>query len=192
MCSSDLFWSKSPLDPYRPSVLVMTELIDPVSRKILYSDTFALGMDITSLQVMKFLYGEINMLPAPRRSKSFKFFSTLVKNPRDSRNALLKTVAAAARHVAKGLNGEKRFIAKTYAQTAAQVKIATTDDMIVNVYNARTRKSPSLTSKIIHRLRKGDVVTRMQKQGEWFYVRMKDGKTAWAHHSIFLKINDKL
>ena len=186
------FWSKSPLDPYRPSILVMAQLIEPSSREILYSDTFTLGIDITSIQVMKFLYGEINMVPVPRRTKSFDSFALLVKKHRESRNELLKTVATAARHVAKGLNGEKRFITKTYAQTAAQVTIATSDSMIVNVYNARTRKAPNLSSKVVHRLKKGDVVTRMQKQGEWYYIRMKDGKTAWAHQSIFLRTNDKL
>ncbi|WP_176961769.1 SH3 domain-containing protein [Mariprofundus sp. NF] len=186
------FWSRSMVDAYRPSILVMAELIEPGSRKVLYSDSFTLGIDMTSTKVMMALYGEINMLPAPRNSKSYKSFAKLVKNPEQSRNALLKTVSAAARHMAKGLNGEGRFIAKTYAKTAAQVQIATSNDLIVNVYNARTRKAPSIRSQILYKVNKGHVMTQMQKKGEWLYVRLENGKKAWAHQSIFLKQDETI
>ncbi|NWF36063.1 SH3 domain-containing protein [Mariprofundus sp. KV] len=182
------FWSKSILDPYMPSVFVLAELIDPATREVLYSDRFTMGIDITSLQVMKFLYGDINIVPNLRKTPSYDSFDKLLKNPEQSRKALLRTVAAAARHMAKGLNGESKTIMKTYAKSAAQVQVATSDDLIVDVKGARARSGPSTKSKILRKLKKGTIATKMQQQGEWLYVRLQDnGSSAWVHHSIFLK-----
>jgi len=181
------FWSKGPLDPYRPSIFVLAELIEPSSRKVLYSDRFTMGIDITSLQVMKYLYGDINILPEFRDAKSYDTFSKLINNPEQSRDALLKVVEAAAFHLAKGLNGEKEFITKTYAKSAAQIAMATTDNMVIDVERAAMRKAPNSRSRVLQNLNKGNVVTRMQKQGEWFYVRLQDHSTAWAHQSMFVE-----
>ena len=180
------FWSRGPLDPYRPSIFVLAELIEPSTRKVLYSDRFTIGIDVTSLQVMKYLFGDINMVPNSGNSESYKTFSKLINNPEQSRDALMQTVEAAARHLAKGLNGEKKFITETYARSAAQVHMATTSEMTVDLNDASIRRAPDDDSKVIQQLQKGDVVTRMQKQGDWYFVRLQDGSTAWAHHSIFV------
>ncbi|WP_176961771.1 SH3 domain-containing protein [Mariprofundus sp. NF] len=180
------FWSKGPLDPYRPSIFVLAELIEPSTRKVLYSDRFTMGIDITSLQVMKYLFGDINILPEFREAKSYKTFSKLINSPEQSREALLKVVEAAASHLAKGLNGEKEFITNTYAKSSAQILMATTDNMVIDVEHAAMRKSPNSKSRILQKLNKGNVVTRMQKQGEWVFVRLQDRSTAWAHQSMFV------
>jgi len=182
------FWSKSVMDPYMPSVFVLAELINPATREVLYSDRFTMGIDITSLQVMQLLYGEINIVPNLRKTPSYDSFDKLLKNPEQSRKALLRTVAAAARHMAKGINGERKTIMKTYAKSAAQVQIATTGDLIVDVNGARARSGPSTKKQVLRKLKKGSLATKMQQRGEWLYVRLQDdGSNAWVHQSIFLE-----
>ncbi|WP_176958029.1 SH3 domain-containing protein [Mariprofundus sp. KV] len=180
------FWSRSPLEPYKPSIFVLAELIEPTTRKVLYSDRFTIGIDVTSLQVMKYLFGDINMVPYAGNAESYKTFSKLIDNPEQSRDALFQTVQAAARHLAKGLNGETKFIAETYARSNAQIQMAVNGEMTVDLNSAEIRTAPDSDSEVIQQLQKGDVVTRMQKQGDWYFVRLQDGSSAWAHHSIFV------
>lgn len=96
------FWSKSLRAPFLPSIVVQAELIDPVSRSVLYSDRFAIGLDAGTLKVMALGYGKIAVLPALDTTVSYQNFSDLLKNPEQSREALLEIVAQAARHIAKG------------------------------------------------------------------------------------------
>lgn len=180
------FWSQGPSDPYRPSIFVLAELIEPSTRKILFSDRFTIGIDVTSLQVMKYLFGDINMVPLADSGESYQTFSKLINSPEQSRDALFQTVQAAARHLAKGLNGETKFISETYARSNAQVQMAVSGEMTVDLNSAEIRTAPDSNSEAVQQLQKGDVVTRMQKQGDWYFVRLQDGSTAWAHHSIFV------
>ena len=180
------FWSRNPLEPYKPSIFVLAELIEPTTREVLYSDRFTIGIDVTSLQVMKYLFGDINMVPNSGSAESYKTFSKLINSPEQSRDALFQTVQAAARHLAKGLNGEKKFITETYARSAAQVRMAVKGELTVDLNSAGLRNAPDDDSKVIQQLQKGDIVTRLQKQGDWYFVRLQDGSTAWAHHSIFV------
>lgn len=180
------FWSQGPSDPYRPSIFVLAELIEPSTRKILFSDRFTIGIDVTSLQVMKYLFGDINMVPLADNGESYQTFSKLIDSPEQSRDALFQTVQAAARHLAKGLNGETKFISETYARSSAQIQMAVSGEMTVDLNSAEIRTAPDSDSEAVQQLQKGDVVTRMQKQGDWYFVRLQDGSSAWAHHSIFV------
>jgi len=180
------FWSQGPSDPYRPSIFVLAELIEPSTRKVLFSDRFTIGIDVTSLQVMKYLFGDINMVSHTGNGESYETFSKLINCPEQSRDALFQTVQAAAHHLAKGLNGETKFISETYARSTAQVQMAVSGEMTVDLNSAEIRTAPDRDSEVIQQLQKGDVVTRMQKQGDWYFVRLQDGSSAWAHHSIFV------
>jgi len=95
------FWSKGLRSPFLPSLFVEAELIDPVSREVLYSDRFAMGLDTGTLKVMALGYGETSILPTDS-TVSYANFSDLLEKPEQSREALLEVVALAARHVAKG------------------------------------------------------------------------------------------
>ncbi|MFQ5518947.1 MAG: SH3 domain-containing protein [Mariprofundus sp.] len=181
------FWSAGPMEPYTPSVFVLAELIEPSSRKILYSDRFVIGIDITSLQVMELAFGQINMLATTKKPSAFTDFHALVRYPQLSRKALIKTMERAARHVATGLQGDRRAIARAYAQTRAQRKLATTNHQIIAVDIANIRSGPSLNSKIVGKLRKGDSAPKLRHQGDWFYVHLEDGKKGWLHNSVLLK-----
>ncbi len=96
------FWSGSLRRPFKPSLFVQAELIDPKSRHVLYSDRFAIGMDLASLRLMELNVGRTNALESPRSPLVYHDFSDLVKHAEQSRNDLFRVVALAARHVAAG------------------------------------------------------------------------------------------
>jgi len=95
------FWSKGLSAPFMPSLFVQAELIDPVSREVLYSDRFAMGLDISTLKIMALGYGETSILPV-ESTASYQNFSDLLEKPEQSRAALLEIVALAARRIGKG------------------------------------------------------------------------------------------
>ncbi len=101
------FWSKGLSAPFLPSIFVQAELIDPVSRNVLYSDRFAIGLDAGTLKIMSLGYGEASFLPGVDPDAAYQNFSDLLDNPEQSRNALLGTVALAARRIAKGFRNLK-------------------------------------------------------------------------------------
>jgi len=101
------FWSPGLIHPFAPSVFVQAELIDPVSREVLYSDRFAMGMDAASLKLMALGYGKATALPNPDPSASYQSFSELLEKADQSREALLNVVKLAARRIAKGFRNLK-------------------------------------------------------------------------------------
>ena len=98
------FWSKGLSKPFRPSIFVQAELIDPGTRSVLYSDRFAMGLDQGSLQVMSLGFGETRLLPDPDPGARFSKFTDLIERAPQSREALLKIVALSAREIAKGFS----------------------------------------------------------------------------------------
>jgi len=101
------FWSKAIDDGYYPSLMVVVEMIDPVSREVLYSDRFSMGIDLTSVRVMDVAYGPSNMLPLSLNSSSYKNFNTLLDHADESRDDLLRVVSRAALHISHGLRRPK-------------------------------------------------------------------------------------
>lgn len=53
------------------------------------------------------------------------------------------------------------------------------------------REQPTTQSKVIARLRKGDMVLALANRGEWHAVELKDGSLGWAHQNI-LSISDRV
>jgi len=54
----------------------------------------------------------------------------------------------------------------------------------------RVRESPSLESAIRWRVMKGDIVSALEKKGEWFRIK-SEGKTGWGHESLFIELSVK-
>jgi len=96
------FWSPGLRHPFSPSVFVLAELIEPRSREILYSDRFAVGLDVASLKLMALKYGKASALPIPDPSATYNSFAELLEKSDQSREALLKVITLAARRIATG------------------------------------------------------------------------------------------
>jgi len=60
-----------------------------------------------------------------------------------------------------------------------------TEKMRVAVRLGNIRNKPDRSGKVLHRLVRGAVVTRLAEQGDWFQVRLRSGAIAWGHRSIF-------
>lgn len=57
----------------------------------------------------------------------------------------------------------------------------------LRVKSARVREKPSLKADVEAGLKKGDTVTLIKTKGNWYNIRLKDGRIGWAHKSLFLK-----
>jgi len=97
------FWSQAVVYGYFPSVLVDVTLIDPLSRDVLYSDQFSMGIDFTSVEVMALGVGKINRLHVEEDFSAYKNLNALLAHPAESRNDLLKVMTIAAEHIGQGL-----------------------------------------------------------------------------------------
>jgi len=114
------FWSKAIDDGYFPSVMVVVEMIDPISREVLYSDRFSMGVDLTSVRVMDVAYGQSNMLPLGQSFTAYEDFNTLLSHAEESRDDLLRVVSRAALHISDGLRKPK--LPPTMAFSPALIK----------------------------------------------------------------------
>ncbi|MCP4111075.1 MAG: SH3 domain-containing protein [Desulfobacteraceae bacterium] len=57
--------------------------------------------------------------------------------------------------------------------------------LTLKVKSARVRENPSLKSDVEAGLKQGDIVTLIRKRGNWYNIRLKDGRTGWSHKSLF-------
>jgi len=64
---------------------------------------------------------------------------------------------------------------------------AATETVHVNVLVARVRNAPTTTAPILFRIRRGDSVTLIRAQNDWYSIKTPDGLTGWAHQSLFTK-----
>ncbi|MGE0085716.1 MAG: SH3 domain-containing protein [Desulfococcaceae bacterium] len=55
----------------------------------------------------------------------------------------------------------------------------------VKVPSARIRENPSLSSDVNFGLQKGEKVTVMAREKNWYHIRSGDGRTGWGFHSLF-------
>jgi SH3-like domain-containing protein len=68
----------------------------------------------------------------------------------------------------------------------AEQPYAKTNNMAtLKVSIGRVRKSPSFDSEIIFRLKKGETVLVVETKGNWNRIELRDGRTGWAHQSLF-------
>jgi tetratricopeptide (TPR) repeat protein len=57
----------------------------------------------------------------------------------------------------------------------------------IRVPIGRVREGPSLDSRVKFRLKKGQYVSIIERKGEWLLIELADGRTGWAHQSLFSK-----
>ncbi|ATX81935.1 SH3 domain-containing protein [Mariprofundus ferrinatatus] len=55
----------------------------------------------------------------------------------------------------------------------------------VTAHFGNVRNAPDNTGKVISRLKKGDVVYKLEENDGWFHVRLNNDSVAWVHHSVF-------
>ena len=97
------FIAKGLESDYVPSAYVSAELVDPDTRKVLYSDRFAIGIDDSIVKIAAMSEGKISSIIMPDTDVSYENIKDLLAHPQESRNALVQIAALAARHVAEGL-----------------------------------------------------------------------------------------
>lgn len=62
---------------------------------------------------------------------------------------------------------------------------APVEQRTVIVQGGRVRQEPSLESPIKFLMPRGTTADVMDKQGDWFHVRLDDGRSGWSHKSLF-------
>ena len=72
---------------------------------------------------------------------------------------------------------------------ALHVPVIDDNRLYTRVKAGRVREKPSLDSKIIYRLKKGDMVSVIETRDEWHRIEFEDSRLGWAHKSLFFKSN---
>jgi uncharacterized protein YgiM (DUF1202 family) len=57
--------------------------------------------------------------------------------------------------------------------------------LTVTVDTGRIREEPSLGSRVLFRVQRGDVLNVMAEEVDWIRIALKDGRSGWAHRSLF-------
>jgi len=100
-----------------------------------------------------------------------------------------KPVAGGASAVPDAAGEDERAagISENSKSAAASVQARPSSNMALEIGAAigRVRIKPDLRSKVVARLKRGSLVTMLARKGDWYHIRMANGKTGWAHHSIF-------
>jgi polysaccharide biosynthesis transport protein len=55
----------------------------------------------------------------------------------------------------------------------------------VNVAAANLRARPTTESSILYKLKWGSEVALVKQKGDWYIVKLKDGRASWGHQSLF-------
>lgn len=58
-------------------------------------------------------------------------------------------------------------------------------DAVVKVDSARVRELPTTNSGVRFGLVKGNTVSVLDTRDDWYFIRMADGQSGWAHQSLF-------
>jgi len=64
-----------------------------------------------------------------------------------------------------------------------------TKEVTLRVSIGHVREEPSVESKTKFRLKKGDIASVIGIRGDWYLVKLEDGRTGWAHQTLFFKSN---
>ena len=59
------------------------------------------------------------------------------------------------------------------------------EKITVTAHFGNVRNAPDNSGKVISKLKKGDVVYKLEESDGWFHVRLGDASTAWVHNSVF-------
>ncbi len=58
-------------------------------------------------------------------------------------------------------------------------------ELTVAVLQGNVRRGPSVKDEILFRIAHGDKVQEIDREGNWYAVRLDDGRSGWAHRSLF-------
>ena len=59
------------------------------------------------------------------------------------------------------------------------------ETLVVKVDVARVREGPSPESPVAFRLKRDEPVGVSEKEGAWYFIKARTGRTGWAHESLF-------
>lgn len=57
--------------------------------------------------------------------------------------------------------------------------------VLLKVPIGRVREQPTLSAAIKIRLKKSDIATVIDEKEDWYLIKIEDGRTGWAHKSLF-------
>jgi len=57
--------------------------------------------------------------------------------------------------------------------------------LVLEAATGRIREMPSLESEVKFTLKKGNTVSLIKTQGDWYFIRLDDGSTGWASRRLF-------
>jgi tetratricopeptide (TPR) repeat protein len=63
--------------------------------------------------------------------------------------------------------------------------VAALTTLTVSAEVGRVRKEPSLEAGILYRAARGESLSLLEEKGDWRRVGLQDGRTGWAHRSLF-------
>jgi uncharacterized protein YgiM (DUF1202 family) len=66
---------------------------------------------------------------------------------------------------------------------------AATETLQVRVESGRVRESPAFDAPVEFGIKKGDVVRITKHAEDWYLIQKEDGRTGWAHQSLFYDPN---
>jgi hypothetical protein len=58
-------------------------------------------------------------------------------------------------------------------------------ELVVTVVQGNVRKGPSVKEKVIFRIARGDKLQVKGQKGNWYEIRLNDGRSGWAHRTLF-------
>ena len=64
-----------------------------------------------------------------------------------------------------------------------------TKEVTLRVSIGHVREEPSVESKTKFRLKRGDIASVIEVKGDWYLVKLEDGRNGWAHQTLFFKSN---
>jgi len=64
-------------------------------------------------------------------------------------------------------------------------KGSTAQMLKIRVESARIRETPSFEADVEFGLKKGDMVLIVKREEDWVLIKLDDGRTGWAHQSLF-------
>lgn len=110
---------------------------------------------------------------------SFEFCQTIETCRKSLRNFLKLTETPSKSPTVDSSDLPKDKIASTSMDTSHEPLTAT-----CMVQGGRVRQSPSVDSKIVSILKKGDVLSVLNRQQDWYHVKLADGTIGWINYRV--------
>ncbi len=87
-------------------------------------------------------------------------------------------------------------VSASLKKTSTQPTLKTTDvaplskeknlkELVVTVVEGNVRKGPSVKETVVFRIARGDKLQATGQKGNWYEIRLNDGRSGWAHQTLF-------